>query len=153
MTKFVTFWTIIEGYVIFEFNFETDICFVLFISYEALIYLFIFVNGVIFVQNEYALDLIMSTLLFRKDKISYSRLKDQVSRVAGLLSRLGVGRGDRVLIYMPMVPEAIVAMLATIRLGAVHSVVFGGFAAKELSTRIKHAEPKVLILIIYKKTF
>ena len=50
-----------------------------------------------------------------------------------------------------MVPEAIVAMLATIRLGAVHSVVFGGFAAKELSTRIKHAEPKVLILIIYKK--
>ena len=115
--------------------------------------MFIFVNGVIFVQNEYALDLIMSTLLFRKDKISYSRLKDEVSRVAGLLSRLGVGRGDRVLIYMPMVPEAIVAMLATIRLGAVHSVVFGGFAAKELSTRIKHAEPKVLILIIYKKTF
>ena len=63
--------------------------------------------------------------------------------MAGVLSRLGVKKGDRVLIYMAMVPEAVVAMLATIRLGAVHSVVFGGFAAKELSTRIKHAQPKV----------
>ena len=56
------------------------------------------------------------------------------------MSKLGVGKGDRVLIYMPMVPEAVMAMLATVRLGAMHSLVFGGFAAKELSTRIKHAE-------------
>jgi propionyl-CoA synthetase len=66
-----------------------------------------------------------------------------VAELAGLLARLGVAKGDRVLIYMPMVPEAVVAMLATVRLGAVHSVVFGGFAAKELAARIRHAEPKV----------
>jgi len=81
----------------------------------------------------------------RKKNITYSKLQEEVSRLAGVLSRLGVKKGDRVLIYMAMVPEAVVAMLATVRLGAVHSVVFGGFAAKELSTRIKHAQPKVII--------
>merc|ERR1711962_328405 len=63
----------------------------------------------------------------------------------GVLSKHGVGRGDRVLIYMPMMTEAVIAMLATVRLGAAHSVVFGGFAAKELAVRIKHAQPKIII--------
>ena len=85
--------------------------------------------------------------LSRKENITYSKLQEEVSRLAGVLSRLGVKKGDRVLIYMAMVPQAVVAMLATVRLGAVHSVVFGGFAAKELSTRIKHAQPKVTIAI------
>jgi len=80
-----------------------------------------------------------------KDTITFSQLQDQVSRVAGLLSKMGVGKGDRVLVYMPMVPEAVIAMLATVRLGAAHSVVFGGFAAKELGVRITHAQPKVII--------
>lgn len=61
------------------------------------------------------------------------------------MSRLGVGRGDKVVIYMPLIPEAIIAMLATARLGAVHSVVFGGFAASELCVRTEHAKPKVII--------
>lgn len=61
------------------------------------------------------------------------------------MATLGVGRGDKVVIYMPLIPEAIIAMLATARLGAVHSVVFGGFAANELCTRIEHAEPKIVI--------
>ncbi|XP_004923295.1 acyl-CoA synthetase short-chain family member 3, mitochondrial isoform X2 [Bombyx mori] len=78
-------------------------------------------------------------------KISYNELKDQVSRLAGKLTTLGVSKGARVLIYMPLVPEAIIAMLATNRIGAIHSVVFGGFAARELRTRIEHAEPTVII--------
>lgn len=69
----------------------------------------------------------------------------QVSRLAGALAALGVQKGDRVLIYMPLIPETIMAMLATVRLGAIHSVVFGGFAARELCARIDHAEPKVII--------
>ena len=64
--------------------------------------------------------------------------------MAGVLSANGIKKGDCVLIYMPMVPEAIVAMLATVRLGAMHSLVFGGFAAKELSTRINHAEVGIM---------
>ena len=60
-----------------------------------------------------------------------------------MLRDLGVGKGDRVILYMPMVPEAVVAMLACARIGAVHSVVFGGFAARELATRIDDAKPKV----------
>lgn len=64
----------------------------------------------------------------------------QVSLFAGVLQKHGVKKGDRVLIYMPMIPEAIVAMLATARLGAIHSLVFGGFASRELSTRIDHAK-------------
>jgi propionyl-CoA synthetase len=76
---------------------------------------------------------------------TYRELRDQVAIFAGALARLGVGKGDRVVIYMPMVPEAAVAMLACARLGAVHSVVFGGFAANELATRIDDAQPKVVI--------
>lgn len=63
-----------------------------------------------------------------------------MSLFAGVLQKHGVQKGDRVLIYMPMIPEAIVAMLATARLGGIHSLVFGGFASKELSTRIEHAK-------------
>jgi len=64
----------------------------------------------------------------------------QVSQFASVLESRGVVKGDRVLIYMPMIPEAIVAMLASARIGAIHSLVFGGFASKELATRINHAE-------------
>jgi len=77
--------------------------------------------------------------------ITYSELQGQVSKFAGLLRGLGVGKGDRVIVYMPMVPEAVVAMLACARLGAVHSVVFGGFASNELATRINDAQPKVIV--------
>ncbi len=76
---------------------------------------------------------------------SFSELRDWVARVAGGLLALGVGKGDRVIIYMPMVPEAAVAMLACARIGAVHSVVFGGFAAPELALRIDDATPKVVL--------
>jgi propionyl-CoA synthetase len=78
-------------------------------------------------------------------RFSYAELRDQVARAAGALRALGLGRGDRVLIYMPMVPEAVIAMLACARLGAVHSVVFGGFAANELKTRIDDAKPKLIV--------
>ncbi|SEL82337.1 propionyl-CoA synthetase [Nonomuraea pusilla] len=77
--------------------------------------------------------------------LTYADLLDRVARTAGLLRDLGVGAGDTVVIYMPMVPEAVVAMLACARLGAVHSVVFGGFAAAELAVRIDHARPKVVL--------
>jgi propionyl-CoA synthetase len=76
---------------------------------------------------------------------SYTELRDEVARFAGVLSELGVDPGDRVVIYMPMVPEAAVAMLACARIGAVHSVVFGGFAPKELAVRIDDAAPKVIV--------
>jgi propionyl-CoA synthetase len=76
---------------------------------------------------------------------TYRELRDTVARFAGALAKLGVGKGDRVVIYMPMVPEAAVAMLACARLGAVHSVVFGGFASRELAVRIDDAKPKVVI--------
>jgi propionyl-CoA synthetase len=76
---------------------------------------------------------------------TYRELRDEVARFAGVLRGLGVGRGDRVIVYMPMVPEAVVAMLACARLGAVHSVVFGGFAAHELAVRIDDARPKVVV--------
>jgi propionyl-CoA synthetase len=76
---------------------------------------------------------------------TYRELRDRVARFAGALAALGVQQGDRVVIYMPMVPEAVVAMLACARLGAVHSVVFGGFAAHELAVRIDDARPKVVV--------
>jgi propionyl-CoA synthetase len=76
---------------------------------------------------------------------TYAQLRDEVARFAGLLVGLGVGYGDRVVIYMPMVPEAAVAMLACARIGAVHSVVFGGFAPRELAIRIDDAAPKVIV--------
>ncbi|MFG1946911.1 propionyl-CoA synthetase [Nonomuraea sp. NPDC048826] len=78
-------------------------------------------------------------------RYTYRELLDQVSRTAGMLRGLGVETGDTVVIYMPMVPEAVIAMLACARLGAVHSVVFGGFAANELAVRIDHARPKVVL--------
>ena len=77
--------------------------------------------------------------------ISYGELKDQVASLAGALVSKGVVTGDRVIIYMPMVPEALVAMLACARIGAIHSVVFGGFAANELAVRIDDATPKAII--------
>ncbi|MGR6920590.1 propionyl-CoA synthetase [[Actinomadura] parvosata] len=77
--------------------------------------------------------------------LTYAELRDEVARTAGMLRDLGVTAGDTVVIYMPMVPEAVVAMLACARLGAVHSVVFGGFAARELAVRIDHARPKVVL--------
>ena len=78
-------------------------------------------------------------------RFTYRTLRDEVARLAGALRGLGVEKGDRVLIYMPMVPEAAMAMLACARLGAIHSVVFGGFAAPELATRIDDAQPKVIL--------
>ncbi len=76
---------------------------------------------------------------------TYSQLLDEVSRFAGVLSAQGVTKGDRVIVYMPMIPEAAIAMLACARIGAVHSVVFGGFAAPELATRIDDAQPVALV--------
>jgi propionyl-CoA synthetase len=76
---------------------------------------------------------------------SYAQLLDEVARLAGALLELGVARGDRVLIYMPMVPEAVFGMLACARIGAIHSVVFGGFAANELAQRIQHAAPTAVL--------
>jgi propionyl-CoA synthetase len=78
-------------------------------------------------------------------RFTYADLRDEVARFAGALRLQGVERGDRVVIYMPMVPEAVVAMLACARLGAVHSVVFGGFAAHELCARIDDCRPRVLV--------
>ncbi|MEA2014871.1 MAG: propionyl-CoA synthetase [Thermodesulfobacteriota bacterium] len=78
-------------------------------------------------------------------KITYSELLETVSRFAGALTNLGVSKGDTVIIYMPMIPEAVVAMLACARIGAVHSVVFGGFAPNELAIRIDDATPKVIV--------
>ena len=80
-----------------------------------------------------------------KKKITYSELKYQVSIFAGALKKLGVLKGDRVIIYMPMIPEALVAMLACSRLGAIHSVVFGGFASNELAVRIDDCKPKIIV--------
>jgi propionyl-CoA synthetase len=76
---------------------------------------------------------------------SYRELRDAVALFAGALVAEGVGRGDRVIVYMPMIPEALIAMLACARIGAIHSVVFGGFAAHELASRIEDAKPKVIV--------
>lgn len=78
-------------------------------------------------------------------KYTYAELKAEVEALAAVLREQGVGKGDRVIVYMPMVPQAVFAMLACARLGAVHSVVFGGFAAKELATRIDDSTPKLII--------
>ena len=80
-----------------------------------------------------------------KRRLTYDELLDQVSRFAGGLRSLGVEKGDRVVVYMPMVPEAVIAMLACARLGAIHSVVFGGFAPAELAARIEDATPTVIV--------
>src|SRR3954463_2201722 len=80
-----------------------------------------------------------------KRVITYAELLDEVKTLAGVLRDFGVEKGDRVILYMPMVPEALYAMYACARLGAIHGVVFGGFAAKELATRIDDAKPKLIL--------
>ncbi len=86
-----------------------------------------------------------SPITHSKHEITYLELRDRVASLAGALVAKGVGKGDRVIIYMPMVPEAVEAMLACARIGAIHSVVFGGFAANELAVRIDDAQPKAII--------
>ena len=80
-----------------------------------------------------------------KSKLTYNELKFKVEEFAGALNKYNVSKGDRVIVYMPMIPEAIIAVLAIARIGAVHSVVFGGFAAKELAVRIDDCSPKLII--------
>ena len=86
-----------------------------------------------------------SPVTAQKRRYSYAELRDAVAKVAGALHDLGVRRGNRVILYMPMIPEAVMAMLACARIGAIHSVVFGGFASNELATRIDDAKPKLII--------
>src|SRR5580700_10979737 len=80
-----------------------------------------------------------------KSALTFTELRDETARFAGALAALGITKGDRVVIYMPMIPEAVIAMLACARLGAVHSVVFGGFAAHELAVRIDDAKPRLIV--------
>lgn len=82
-------------------------------------------------------------------KYSFTELRDEVAKLAGGLKKLGVTKGDTIVIYMPMIPQALMAMLACARIGAIHSVVFGGFAPHELSIRIDDAEPKAIITASY----
>jgi len=86
-----------------------------------------------------------SAMTGAKRMLTFAELRDATARLAGALAALGVGKGDRVIVYMPTIPEAAVAMLGCARLGAVHSVVFGGFAANELATRIDDAKPTVIV--------
>ena len=81
----------------------------------------------------------------QKKKISFAELQTEVATLAAVLRDQGVAKGDRVIVYMPMIPEAVIGMLACARIGAVHSVVFGGFAAKELATRLNDAKPKLIL--------
>jgi propionyl-CoA synthetase len=86
-----------------------------------------------------------SAMTGAREVFTYRELRDRVALFAGALAAHGVERGDRVIVYMPMIPEAVIAMLACARLGAIHSVVFGGFAANELATRIEDAKPKAVV--------
>jgi propionyl-CoA synthetase len=86
-----------------------------------------------------------SPVTHSKASYSYKQLQEKVAKIAGILSSKGVNKGDRVIIYMPMIAEAVMSMLACARIGAIHSVVFGGFAANELATRIEDAQPKLII--------
>ena len=86
-----------------------------------------------------------SPITGNKAKYTFNELKSRVSKFAGALKNQGVEKGDRVVIYMPMVPEAVVAMLACGRIGAIHSVVFGGFASNELASRIDDSKAKILV--------
>ena len=96
-------------------------------------------------RGEQAAIIYDSPLAGQKRTITYHRLLTETQVLAGMLRDLGVQKGDRVILYMPMVPEAAIAMLACARIGAIHSVVFGGFAARELATRIDDAQPKVIL--------
>ncbi len=96
-------------------------------------------------RGEQAAVIYDSPLSGEKKTITYRELLSEVSALAGVLQELGVSKGDRVIIYMPMVPEAMFSMLACARIGAVHSVVFGGFAASELATRIDDSRPELII--------
>jgi propionyl-CoA synthetase len=87
----------------------------------------------------------ISTEMDEEKVYTFKQLHTEVNRVAAVLQSLGVGKGDRVLIYMPMIPEALFTMLATVRIGAIHSVVFGGFASNSLAVRIDDAQPKVMV--------
>ena len=86
-----------------------------------------------------------SPITGNKAKFSYKELKNKVSKFAGALKQQGIKKGDRVIIYMPMIPESVIAMLACGRIGAIHSVVFGGFASNELASRIDDSKAKILI--------
>ncbi|MBJ80227.1 MAG: propionyl-CoA synthetase, partial [Myxococcales bacterium] len=86
-----------------------------------------------------------SPITGNKKVFTYRELKVEVAKCAGVLKKHGVEKGDRVIIYMPMVPEAVISILACARIGAVHSVVFGGFAANELAVRIDDCNPKVIL--------
>ena len=86
-----------------------------------------------------------SPITGNKKQFTYSQLREKVSKFAGVLRNQGVNKGDRVIIYMPMIPEAVIAMLACGRIGAVHSVVFGGFASSELASRIEDSKAKILV--------
>ncbi len=86
-----------------------------------------------------------SPITNNKAKFTYNELKEKISKFAGALDNLGIKKGDRVIIYMPMIPEAVIAMLACGRIGAIHSVVFGGFASNELASRIDDSKAKILI--------
>jgi hypothetical protein len=96
-------------------------------------------------RGEQAAIIYDSPLAGVKRTITYHRLLTETQVLGGMLRDLGVGKGDRVILYMPMVPEAVIAMLACARIGAIHSVVFGGFAARELATRIDDAKPKAIL--------
>ena len=86
-----------------------------------------------------------SPITGNKSKFTYKELRSKVSKFAGALKVQGVNKGDRVIIYMPMIPEAVVSMLACARIGAIHSVVFGGFASNELASRIDDSKAKLLV--------
>ena len=86
-----------------------------------------------------------SPITGNKSQYTYEELRSKVSKFAGALTNQGVSKGDRVIIYMPMIPEAVVAMLACARIGAIHSVVFGGFASNELASRIDDSKAKLLV--------
>src|SRR5215207_1000727 len=96
-------------------------------------------------RSEQAAVIYDSPVTGTKRRITYAQLQTETATLAAVLRDLGVAKGDRVIIYMPMVPEALIAMLACARIGAIHSVVFGGFAADELATRIDDARPKLIV--------
>ena len=86
-----------------------------------------------------------SPITSNKSKFTYEELRSKVAKFAGALKNQGVNKGDRVIIYMPMIPEAVIAMLGCARIGAIHSVVFGGFASTELASRIDDSKAKLLV--------